>query len=139
MATSTDTCRHGGSIFERCDYCNRDREAEQKIIDAFEVVSRGVNGGYGDAKGTLSNLISNEHPTLTGIIAKAVAVGVVRRADYNPEWKPWDRYTRPLCTIPRGVNYAEFSDKAWEHPEHDGRLDCSTVVGAILMARQSYI
>lgn len=114
-------------------------ETQAKVDAAFEAISRAVNGGYGDAKNMLATLVANEHPTLMGIIAKAVAIGVVRRADYNAEWKPWDVYTRPLCTIDRGRNYAEFSDKAWEHPDHDGRIDCSTVVGAILMSRQSYI
>jgi len=114
-------------------------ETSEKVHVAFDAISRAINGGWGDAKDMLAMEVANEHPTLTGQIAKAVAIGVVRRADYNPEWKPWERFTSRLCTIPRNVNYAEFTDKAWEHPEHDGRLDCSTVVGAILMARQSYI
>lgn len=139
MAIDSQTCPHGTSVYERCDTCNRENEARKRVEDAFEVVSKAINGGYGSAIYFLADALSNDHPTLAGQFAKAVGIGIVRRADYNPEWKPWDTYTRPLCTIPHGVNYAEFSDKAWEHPDHDGRLDCSTVVGAILMARQSYI
>jgi hypothetical protein len=142
MTTETEKCRHGGSIYERCDYCNRDREAEKKIEEAFEVISRGVNGGYGDSKNTLSNLIASEHPTLAGIIVKAIAVGIIRRAERNPDWKPWDKFTQ-LCPIDRRTSYnpvyASFPDEAWEHPMHDGRIDCTTVVGANLMSRQSYI
>lgn len=132
-------CKHGNSVYDRCSSCNAERATLEKVTTAFEAISNAINGGYGDAKDMLATLVSNEHPTLTGIIVKAIATGVVRRADYNPEWKPWDGFFRPLCAISRGTNYADFSDKAWEHPDHDGRLDCSTVVGAILMARQSYI
>lgn len=104
---------------------------------AVKNLSNAVNGGAD--RDAIATAISGEHPTLAGQIAKAVGIGIVRRADYNPTWKPWDRFSRPLCTLPRGVNYSAFSDEAWAHPDHDGRLDCSTVVGALLMARQSYV
>lgn len=120
------------------DYAQKAGETAIKVHEAFDAISRAVNGGWGDAKDMLAMEVANEHPTLAGQIAKAVAIGIVRRAERDPEWKPWDRFDQ-LCRIPRNVNYSEFSDKAWEHPDHDGRIDCSTVVGSILVARQSYI
>ena len=113
-------------------------ETEKRVKDAFEAISRAINGGWGDAKNMLANEVGNENPTLSGQFAKAVAIGIVRRSERDPEWKPWGKFER-LCTLPKGSNYADFSDKAWEHPDHDGRHDCSLVVGAILMSRQSYI
>jgi hypothetical protein len=141
MTTETEKCRHGGSIYERCDYCNRDHEAEKKIEDAFEIISRGVNGGWGDVKGKLAELIANEHPTLSGQIAKAVAIGIMHRAVYDPAWKPYDKYDR-YCTNPQPTNLI-FGDGTGvtmpQHADHDGRFSCELVIGAELMARQWYV
>ena len=101
------------------------------------MLGQGINGAFGYKD--LGLALANEHPTLLGQIAKGVGLGVVQRSDYNPDWKPWDGFTRPLCKIERNANYIDFTDASWEHPEHDGRLDCSTIVGALLMARQSYV
>jgi hypothetical protein len=107
-------------------------EGTPETLAAYETFRR-------SGRDVIVSTVRDEHPTNIGQFVKSVAIAVVQRADYNPDWKPWDGFTRPLCRIDRNVNYSEFSDKAWEHPEHDGRLDCSTVVGAILMARQSFI
>lgn len=109
--------------------------SETSIAEAWDALSRATNRG---GRRAIPAEAMREHPTLLGQIAKGVAIGVVRRSERDEEWKPWDGFDQ-LCRIPRGVNYAEFSDKAWEHPDHDGRLDCATVVGAVLMSRQSYI
>ncbi len=109
-------------------------DVAQGVVDAL---SAGINGAFGYTD--LARALGDEHPTLLGQIAKGVGVAVVRRAEYDPDWKPWGKFSRLLCAIDRNANYIDFTDAAWEHPEHDGRLDCSTVVGAILMARQSYI
>src|SRR4029079_4494000 len=133
-----ETGEHGNSIYNRCESCNKVSETQRKVSEAFETISRAINGGWGDAKGMLSNEVANEHPTLAGQLAKAVAIGIVRRAVRDPKWKPFDGFDQ-LCHIPRNSNYNAFSMESWVHPDHDGRIDCSTVVGAILMARQSYI
>jgi hypothetical protein len=116
---------------------SRTRSRTERAVEVAAALGQGVNGQF--SYDDLADALTAEHPTLLGQIAKGVGTGVVRRSDYNPAWKPWDGFTRPLCTIERNVNYIDFTDASWEHPEHDGRLDCSTIVGAILMARQSYI
>ena len=115
-------------------------ESIRKGIDIGAIVSgllaKAANGGRHTVTGFIEAL-ANEHPTLLGQIAKSVGIAVARRADYNPEWMPFDKFTRPNCRLTRGLSAEQAA--AFPHPEHDGRLDCSTVVGAILMARQSYI
>lgn len=79
----------------------------------------------------LADAIANKHPTYIGQIAKVVGIGVMRRATYEP-WRPYGIYHRECSTT-------TLTQPVLSHAEHDGRLDCTTVIGAELMARQSFI
>lgn len=115
-------------------------ERRQRAADeAWESLSRAINGpvGYGE----VANAILHEHPTLTGQIAKAVGVGLMRHATREPEWKPFEGYGDSLMcqSHPEVVLGSGARWRLPDHPIHDGRFDCQTVVAAELMARQSFI
>lgn len=95
--------------------------------------------------------LSREHPTLLGQISKAVAVAVCKQVARNADWRPFDQVgdkTNGSCM--RGGNHGELQDRQAlgfyrdvitlpVHAHHDGRIDCSTVIGAELAARQRLI
>lgn len=111
----------------------RQYEADKKAKDLVDQLGKFANGMSVVEADALSNALANEHPTLLGQIAKAVGKGVVRRALYDATWRPYGKL------LPEGRR-ACVVDPDWpEHAEHDGRLDCTTVIGAELMARQSFI
>lgn len=118
-----------------------------------------VNVGFGREVDAFANALAIEHPTLLGQIARATALGVMRRT-LGTKWRPGDRtwfepgeaqragfhepdyLVRGLCPGAEGVHPmtgAGMTVKYAEHPTHDGRLECATVVGAELMCRQSLI
>lgn len=112
------------------------RKAQNVANDAVAALSDAINGRTNaDA---LANALMHEHPTLLGQIAKAVGIGVMRRTVRDETWRPFDTTVGGperirACSLPAiGINNTQ-------HPEHDGRLDCATVIGADLMARQSFI
>ena len=109
---------------------------------AIDVMANVTNGHVGLDE--VATAIMNEHPTRVGQIAKAVAIGIMRRATNNPAWKPFDNYgAAKLCDIEQALRPVAFGDgdsiSLPAHPRHDGRWDCTTVVAAELMARQSFI
>ena len=107
----------------------RQREIEATAKQWVDQLGHFVNGMQSDQADAFATALSNEHPTLLAQIAKAVAIGVMRRATYDPTWRPFDGYDR-ACT--------EGGSKP-VHAQHDGRLSCDTVIGAELMSRQFYI
>lgn len=113
----------------------RKYEAERQAQAMVEQLGHFVNGMQADKADAFATALANEHPTLLGQIAKAVGIAVMRRATYT-EWRPFDRYDR-VCRGSAEV-YVGNADKV-THADHDGRLDCTTVIGAELMARQSFI
>lgn len=112
---------------------------EQRIEEAVMTLSHAVNVSYGDK---VAEAIRHEHPTLIGQMAKAVAVGVMRRT-LRETWKPYGVFPKGTvyCNLqPHGsIPGTDYPLAKVFHPEHDGRLDCSTVIAAELMARQSLI
>jgi hypothetical protein len=118
----------------RYEQARREAEIEREAKGLVEQLGRFANGMSGAQRDAFSNALANQHPTLIGQLAKAVGVGVVRRAQYDPEWKPFDPIRTEghrLCTVRPDLNLEP-------HDDHDGRLDCTTVVGARLMAQQSF-
>jgi hypothetical protein len=112
----------------------RKAKAEEEADALVKQLGKFVNGMSHEQADAFATALANEHPTLLGQIAKAVGIGVMRRAVYDPTRKPFDRYERKCPS--------EFHDDwghAIPHADHDGRLSCATVVGAELMARQSFI
>ncbi len=103
---------------------------EQAARDLVDALSHYINVMGHSKVGDLANAFANEHPTLLGQIAKAVAIGVMRRATYT-EWKPGMEYERSCF----GTGDAPKP----KHADHDGRLACDTVIGAELMARQYFV
>jgi hypothetical protein len=100
----------------------------QHTTEVMDPILREVNSmGGGVSPDDIADYLMHEHPTLTGQLAKGVALGIMRHATRNPEWRPGDRWTTD-CPI-----------GGEPHPIHDGRIDCRTVIGADLMARQSFI
>jgi hypothetical protein len=91
-------------------------------------LSHAVNGSRMDMD-EFANQLANEHPTLLGQIAKAVGLAVMRRALYDQSYRSYDDYVNTCQANLRGRG---------RHPVHDGRLDCDTVIGAELMAHQSF-
>lgn len=134
---------------DSCIYCEKQhpmgecpvlRAAERKVVaeeaaDALvKQLGHFVNGMSHEQADAFATALANEHPTLLGQIAKAVGIGVMRRAVYDPAWKPFDKYERK-CP---GFGFGPYEKKP-EHAEHDGRLSCDTVIGAELMAHQAFI
>lgn len=127
-------CPHGRDAYkgEECTRCEMLIKAYETAEPVVDQLSHLVNGSVDiDA---LASLLANEHPTLLGQIAKAVAIGVVRRADYNPAWKPFEDFKSPACTL-----YPDHRPAFEAHPDHDGRLSCELVVGSLHAARQFYV
>ncbi len=115
---------------------DRVREARARVTRAraetlVQDLGSFCNAMSGDQIDAFATALAAEHPTIVGQIAKAVGMGVMRRATREPGWKPYDPMaaTTPRCGI----------EGATDHAVHDGRLNCSTVRGAELMARQSFI
>lgn len=113
--------------------------AAEKAVDALSREVNSFSNGWDD----LGTAFANIHPTLLGQIAKAVAVGVMRRTVRDPEWKPFDR-VKDAMLCDEGQTSFRFGTEATlvsmpAHAVHDGRLNCTTVIGAELMARQSFI
>lgn len=111
----------------------RDHQAEEKAKALVEQLGKFVNGMQDVEADAFATALANEHPTLLGQIAKAVGIGVMRRSVYDPAWKPYDSYDRGC------MDYRDPEGNPIRHAMHDGRLSCTTVVGAELMARQGYI
>jgi hypothetical protein len=111
-----------------------DAEARAKAL--VDHIGHFVNGMSSDQADAFATALANEHPTLLGQIAKAVGIGVMRRATHE-HWRPFDAYERS-CRQSHMI-YSGFPQGVPAHADHDGRLDCTTVIGAELMARQSYI
>jgi len=116
-----------------------DRTEEQRINEAVVVLTSAVNSLYGE---TVAEALSHEHPTLLGQVAKFVGIGVMRRTIRGP-WKPFSPKPADILWCNReNVTTILGTDVRLDsipHPEHDGRLDCSTIIGAELIARQSLI
>ena len=111
----------------------RKRQAEIAATTVAETLSRFVNGMQTEQADAFATALANLHPTLLGQIAKAVGIGVMRRALYDPGYKPFDRITQDkLCQ-------EQARPGITNHARHDGRLSCDTVIGAELMAHQAYI
>ena len=132
MTVIKDTCEHGNSVYERCETCAKVRVKHDAVTAAFEAISKAVNGGYGDGGDMLANLIANEHPTLSGIIAKSVALGIMRRAVRDLEFKPFGQWDRDCQLYPMSADNPP-------HPDHDGRHSCKLVIGSMLAAQQFYV
>jgi len=116
----------------------------QALVDALGHFANGMSGQKAEA---FADALANEHPTLLGQIAKYVGIGVMRRATRDPLWKPYASGPLPGDTSLRQCVDGQRRDVRTmfdlfmdpKHCEHDGRLDCDTVVGAELMARQSFV
>jgi hypothetical protein len=121
----------GLTASERKEYLLQERARE--VEAAMEPVMKLVNGSS-VGPDDIARFIMNEHPTLVGQLVKGVALGVMRRTMYDSNWKPYD----PTIGKGRRMACLERLDKP-EHPEHDGRFSCDTVIGAELMARQGFI
>lgn len=106
-------------------------------VTALETVIRAINGGSTEAVRALAAAVADEHPTLSGQLGKAVAIGLVRRATYNPDWTPFQSWEGPDCDEQEGLS-AELG-VAPAHPAHDGRHSCWLIAGAVMMARQFYV
>lgn len=135
MTLNTETCPHGQNVYAgSCTRCDQAYEAEQQAKIDMDTLSHRVNGMSHVYIDAYANALANEHPTLSGQMAKAFAIGIVRRAVRDEAWKPWDTWER-TCPIERTGMRSELT----EHPDHDGRHSCELVAGAVLMARQFYV
>jgi hypothetical protein len=106
-------CKHGIDHYvSSCGQCDRERQEFLDAEKAYEAVSRYINGGHANVVGAV---IGREHPYLLNELAQAVAYGVLSRT--------YDR----LCPESGTGRIIDFG----AHPEHDGRLSCGTVVGAL--------
>jgi hypothetical protein len=121
-----------------CGVCTEKARRQQALEKEAEALvaslTKFVNGMSREATDALATALANEHPTLSGQVAKAVGMGIIRRSTRNPDWKPG----QPTVGGESGVRYCESSQPAI-HPEHDGRHTCETVVGAYWMSHQPLI
>ena len=118
----------------------------EELVDQLGRFANGMQSEQADAFATA---LANEHPTLAGQIAKVVALGIMRRAMYDPSWKPYDRTTtgdkaRRVCAVHLPGRLLELGGQGDalrlpEHPEHDGRFSCELVVGSELASRQFFV
>ena len=100
----------------------RQQKAEAEAKALVEALTSFANGMTRERSEAFVQALGYEHPTLLGQVAKYVAEAVLLRGSDSG-----------YCTIaPR--NAPDII-----HREHDGRLDCGTVIGAIFMSRQSLI
>ena len=105
--------------------------------EVAQVVSAFINS-VGDVR-ALAEALANDHPTLLGQAAKAMGLAVMMRALRNADYKPYDSMVGDSGLCERQVIDLDGSHLFVPHTYHDGRIDCATVVGAALMARQSFI
>lgn len=109
--TTTAMCRHGIDHYvSSCGQCDRERADFERTKTAYESLSRDLNGGNVNVA---ASVIGAEHPYLLNKLAEAVALGVLTRT--------YDR----LC--PDASIFAATDP----HPEHDGRIGCGAVIGAL--------
>lgn len=114
----------------------RERDEEVKVQAIMNDLARVVNVMSSRTGQLIANAFTLEHPTLSGQIARAIALGVMRHATREPEWMPgmgWEVSCMKDYWSPTG------SGGAVQHPSHDGRWVCSTVHGAMLMCQQPVI
>lgn len=120
----------------------RRQYAQRKAIEeALEALSRATNGGSGDASRVIADELARIHPTLSGQIAKGIAIGIIRRS-LREEWSPFGDTGRPCPESGRHVVYGIGGGQDVPlpvHADHDGRHSCELVIGAEWMARQGYI
>jgi hypothetical protein len=112
MTTDTHTCPHGRDIFEgRCTLCERDHEQYVKAVAAVDELGKGVNGGNVNVTAAA---FGREHAYLFNELATAVALSTLLRTYDN------------ICPLSSSTVFPSE-----RHPEHDGRLGCGTVIGAL--------
>lgn len=111
--TATAMCRHNVDHYvSSCGQCDRERADFEKTKAAYESVSHAINGG---STNVLASVIGREHGYLLNELASAVALGIMV--------KTYDS----ICRDSLDGRITDFG----VHPEHDGRLSCGTVVGAL--------
>lgn len=119
-------------------------KAAQALVDQLGKFVNTMNDVQFDAFATA---LANEHPTLLGQIAKGVGLGIMRRATRDPHFRPFGISVEPgdpLCRVHEGRDhYVTLGVRGGQfamppHREHDGRLDCATVIGAEMLAWQSF-
>lgn len=112
MAVTFD-CPHGNDLYSvQCGLCKQDREQYKKAEEAVEALGRGVNGGR---PAVTAAALNREHAYLFQKLAEAMAMSTLART-YDS-----------LCPMV-AAKTTVFDDA---HPEHDGRLSCGTVIGAL--------
>ena len=113
--TTTAMCRHNVDHYvSSCGQCDRDRSDYDKAETAYKELSHLINHG---STSVIGAVLGREHPYLLNELVSAVAVGVLRRT--------YDSICRESVT-----NGGRMTDMGI-HPEHDGRLGCGAVVGAM--------
>lgn len=114
MTTETNTCPHGNDFYSGCTSCTREYAQYQKALDAVEALGQGVNGG---SVFVTAAALSREHAYLFDKLAQSMAMSTLMRT-YDS-----------LCPM-TAAGTTVFDDR---HPDHDGRLSCGTVIGALRM------
>lgn len=108
MALATNICPHGTDRYQSaCGRCESEYRAFEAAETAYKSVSHELNGG-GEPR-IVAAVLRGEHPYLLQKLNSAIAMAVIGRT--------YDR----LCE----------STHFGTHPEHDGRLGCNDVVGAL--------
>ena len=111
MTTATNLCSHGVNRYERsCGSCEFEYRQFQTAEAAYKSVSHELNGG-GEPR-IVAAVLTREHPYLLQKLVTGVAMAVIGRT--------YDRLCGETGTI--------FNEA---HPEHDGRLACGDVIGAM--------
>ena len=99
------------------------REAEAR--EAFKTLSSVINAGSRAGSDLLADLVMHEHPTLSGYMARAVALGIMRRSVREEDFTAFQPFGTPCTDTP----------SLEAHPIHDGRHSCRLVVGAMYLAQ----
>lgn len=111
MTTAIHLCPHRVNIYEQsCSQCRQEYAQFEKAKAAVDALGQGVNGG---SIFVTAAALNGEHAYLFNQLATAMALSTLRRT-YNS-----------LCAETGTI----FTDEP--HPEHDGRLGCGTVIGAL--------
>lgn len=109
---STLMCRHNVDHYvSSCGQCDRERKEYMEAEVAYKPLSHLINHG---ATGVVAAVLGREHPYLLNELTSAVAVAVLRRT--------YDGICRESTNGRTDMGV---------HPDHDGRLGCGAVVGAM--------
>jgi hypothetical protein len=108
--------------------------AKEEVNEAIAMLEDHLNAMSSRAGLDIANEVHRMHPTLSGQLVKAMALGIVqhvmRDEDYKGGWPGRLAYTECTEAAAGGLH---------SHPVHDGRWNCHFVVGCFEATLQWFV